>query len=130
MSSYYSIQEVLLKLGLIYIGFRGPCETNDIIRIMSNKNILLYDYYLSHDGYDVDGPESDLYDIFMITVENNKYVYYEFHFENWYSSIKEEIELVESFELNNKSILRLKKQHNIEHSTNDFFSKISKLVTV
>jgi hypothetical protein len=128
MSIYYSIQEVLLKLGLIYVGFRGPCETNDIIRIMSNKNILLYDYYLSHDGYDVDGPQSDLYDIFMITVENDKYIYYEFHFENWYSSIKEEIELVKSFELNNKSILRLKDKYHIKYSNNDFFSKISKLV--
>ncbi len=128
MSIYYSIQEVLLKLGLIYVGFRGPCETNDIIRIMSNKNILLYDYYLSHDGYDVDGPQSDLYDIFMITVENDKYIYYEFHFENWYSSIKEEIELVKSFELNNKSILRLKDEYHIKYSNDDFLSKISKLV--
>ncbi len=128
MSIYYSIQEVLLKLGLIYVGFRGPCETNDIIRIMSNKNILLYDYYLTHDGYDVDGPQSDLYDIFMITVENDKYIYYEFHFENWYSSIKEEIELVKSFELNNKSILRLKDEYHIKYSNDDFLSKISKLV--
>ncbi len=128
MSTYYSIQEVLLKLGFIYVGFRGPCETNDIIRIMSNKNILLYDYYLTHDGYDVDGPQSDLYDIFMITVENDKYIYYEFHFENWYSSIKEEIELVKSFELNNKSILRLKDEYHIKYSNDDFLSKISKLV--
>ena len=56
----------------------------------------------------------------MVTVENNKYVYYEFHFENWYYSMKEEIELVKSFELNSTSILALKNQYNIEKS---FFSK-------
>ena len=128
MSTYYSIQDVLQNLGFIYTEYRNPCETNDIIRIMSNKNILIYDYCLSHDGYDVDGPESDLYDIFMITVENDKYIYYEFHFENWYSSIKEEIELVKSFELNNKNILRLKDEYHIKYSNDDFLSKISKLV--
>ncbi len=46
MSTYYSIYEVLQNLGFIYVGLRGPCETNDIVQIMSNKNILIYDYYL------------------------------------------------------------------------------------
>ncbi len=128
MNTTYSIQEVLQNLGFIYVGYNNPCQTNDIIELMSNKNILIYDYYLTHDGYDSEGPQSDLYDIFMVTVEDNKYIYYEFHFENWYYSMKEEIQLVKSFELNSTSILQLKKQHNIEHSTNDFFSKISKLV--
>ena len=39
---------------------------------------------LNHDGYDRDGPESNIWDLHMIVLENDVYTYYRFHCEDWF----------------------------------------------
>jgi hypothetical protein len=58
-----------------------------------NKNIIDYKQFLAHDGYDADGPESNLWDLVIVTREGNKYVYYNYHREDWFSGEKEQYEL-------------------------------------
>ena len=41
---------------------------------------------LDHDGYDCDGPESNLWDLHMIVLEETGYIYYRFHCEDWFHS--------------------------------------------
>jgi hypothetical protein len=129
MTSYLTIEKVLENLDFTNSKYKS-CEINDICEIMQNKNIVLYDYYLTHDGYDEYGPKSDLYDIFIVTYEDNQYIFYEFHFENWYDSLKEEIELVKSFILNNESLDEIKNYYSIQHSDSgkEFIQNIEKLI--
>ncbi len=39
---------------------------------------------LDHDGYDRYGPESDLWDLFLITKKEGEYIFYSLHWENWF----------------------------------------------
>lgn len=52
-------------------------KDSDVVDIFETK---------THDGYDCDGPESNLWDLHIITLENQKYVYYHFHWEDWFCS--------------------------------------------
>lgn len=52
----------------------------------NDKNIVKNIEKLHHDGYDKYGPESNLWDLYIITEENNKYIMYFYHWEDWYDS--------------------------------------------
>ena len=110
MSNYISIEEMLKNLG--FTNKHRVCKTNNIIEMMKDKNIVLYDYYFTHDGYDEYGPQSDLYDIFVVTYEDNQYIFNEFHFEKWHDSL-EEIELIKSFVLNKETLQVIKRYSSI-----------------
>ncbi len=81
--SQYTIQRCLENAGLLRSSNENNmnrnfqtnkhkrCNSENIIDEMCIKNIVYFDYCISHDGYDEDGPESDLYDLFFITKERN-----------------------------------------------------------
>jgi hypothetical protein len=50
------------------------------------KDAYIVDTYetLSHDGFDYDGPESNLWDLHIIVLEETGYMYYNFHCEDWF----------------------------------------------
>jgi hypothetical protein len=52
---------------------------------LSNKNIILAIEYLTHDGYDRHGPESNLWDLYIIEdISNNDFIIYNYHWEDWF----------------------------------------------
>ena len=54
---------------------------------LSNKNIILAVEYLSHDGYDRHGPESNLWDLFIIEeINDTEFIIYDYHWEYWFRS--------------------------------------------
>ena len=61
-------------------------KSSNISFNMKNKEIIFIKYKLSHDGYDCYGPQSNIYDINIIIKENNDYILYNYHKEDWYSS--------------------------------------------
>ena len=58
-----------------------------------NHNVISVNEVLSHDGCDIDGPKSDLYDLFVVvknSVMPGIYDYYYYHCEDWFSENKED----------------------------------------
>lgn len=55
-----------------------------IMKLFKYKEVVAYDEYLDHDGYNEAGPESDLWDLYVVTHENGEYFLYRYHWENWY----------------------------------------------
>jgi hypothetical protein len=55
-----------------------------------DKNVIYARESLGHDGYDRDGPQSNLWD-FDILVENsnNDYTLYSYHYEDWFCRIND-----------------------------------------
>lgn len=54
------------------------------------KNIVCVWENLQHDGYDDFGPESDLWDLYVLYRENNKQKFHRYHREDWWNGRKEE----------------------------------------
>ena len=50
-----------------------------------NASIIYVKEKLSHDGYDSHGPESDLWDLTFIIELNNDYLFYYYHWEDWFN---------------------------------------------
>ena len=56
---------------------------------LSDKNIIIAIEYLTHDGYDSHGPESNLWDLYIIEeIYNNEFIIYNYHWEDWFRSKK------------------------------------------
>ena len=53
--------------------------------------VCVYENY-SHDGYDEDGPKSDLYDLLILQKNEEKYMVSCYHRENWYTYTSDEPE--------------------------------------
>ena len=52
-----------------------------------DKNIIIAVEYLTHDGYDRYGPESNLWDLYIIEdISNNNFIIYNYHWEDWFRS--------------------------------------------
>ena len=50
-----------------------------------DKNIIIAIEYLAHDGYDKYGPESNLWDIYVVEdISNNEFIIYNYHWEDWF----------------------------------------------
>ena len=51
-----------------------------------NNTILYNNEVLTHDGYDSFGPESNIYDLYLVVKnDKNQYDYYHFHMEDWFN---------------------------------------------
>ena len=61
------------------------------IDIIGERNVVAFKEDLYHDGYDEQGPKSDLWDLYIISLEHGKYIYYNYHWENWFSPLDEHI---------------------------------------
>jgi hypothetical protein len=61
----------------------GPA-VDFINSLPSNEKVITYSEELSHDGYDRYGPESDLWDLYLITQKGSDYIVYSLHWENWF----------------------------------------------
>lgn len=59
----------------------------------NDNTIIEYDETIDHDGYDEDGPESNLWDLYIITEENNQLFYYYYHWEDWFNGQRKEYKL-------------------------------------
>ena len=57
---------------------------NILATLHQDEKVIAIQEDLSHDGYDKDGPESDLWDLDFITQKNGEYIYYSCHWENWF----------------------------------------------
>lgn len=56
-----------------------------ISRDFSNKNIVFIGEYLSHDGYDKYGAQSNLWDLYIIEECEDNFLFYDYHWEDWFS---------------------------------------------
>ncbi len=84
---------------LSYFGNKKYFHMSEMIEMMNGKTVVTAGYTLDHDGYDEEGPESDLYDIFLIVKEGDTHFCYIFHVENWYSGYPEAVTFEEMFPL-------------------------------
>ena len=69
--------------------------------INPSEKIVAYLEELSHDGYDRDGPESDIWDLFLITLKDEYYVFHCYHWENWFEG-----ETIKEYELVRKNYVK------------------------
>ena len=56
----------------------------NILSVFKDKNIIYLKEYLSHDGFDRHGPQSNLWDLHIIIELNDDYIFYDYHWEDWY----------------------------------------------
>ena len=59
-------------------------EATAILSYFKYKKIIYLKEELSHDGYDEFGPESNLWDLYIIIESNNDYKFYHYHWEDWF----------------------------------------------
>jgi hypothetical protein len=57
---------------------------NIVNKYFDDKQIIFVIEVLTHDGYDEYGPQSNLWTLFIITKENNNYIFNSYYFEDWY----------------------------------------------
>jgi hypothetical protein len=55
-----------------------------IDNILKDKNIIMACEYLSHDGYDRHGPQSNLWDLYII-FDDDLNVIHNYHWEDWFN---------------------------------------------
>jgi hypothetical protein len=53
-------------------------------QIDPSEKLVAFLEELDHDGYDQDGAESDIWDLFFITLKDEYYVFHAYHWENWF----------------------------------------------
>ena len=59
---------------------------NKLIKNKKMDELIHVKEHLSHDGYDRDGPKSDLWDLYFIGKKDETYTLYSYHYEIWYYS--------------------------------------------
>jgi len=57
---------------------------NIVNKYFNDEEIIFVIEILTHDGYDEYGSESNLWTLYIITKENNKYIFNSYYFEDWY----------------------------------------------
>ena len=103
-------------------------EKGNIIinKFFNDKEIFLKKEYLDHDGFDEYGPKSNLWSLFIIVKEDDKFILYEYYYEDWFSKY-----YIDDYELLNKKNLNkniLDFISNIENCNNKEFKKRLKLL--
>ena len=85
-SIYLSIMSTTRFNNLSDIANNFVCTTH------MNDNIIHVDEKISHDGFDKDGPESNLHDLHVVIndTETLQEIHYYYHCENWYSGTLED----------------------------------------
>lgn len=67
--------------------YRDKCV---LMYVQPDDKLLMEIYKIDHDGYDDEGPKSNLYDLYLF-IERNDKIYKEcFHREEWYDGNKQE----------------------------------------
>ena len=92
-----------------------------ITKFFNSKEIFLKKECLDHDGFDEYGPKSNLWSLFIIVKEDDKFTLYEYYYEDWFSKY-----YIDDYELLNKKILTkniLESISNIENFNNKEFKK-------
>ena len=75
-------------------------KANEVLSIFTKENIVYVREILSHDGYNSFGPESDLWDLYLIIKENDDYIYYHYRWENWFlKEIEDDYEVYQETKL-------------------------------
>jgi len=72
--------------------YEDTCPNISIEKIkeyFSDKNIIWIKIEIEHDGYDRYGPQSNLYDLYFIEKVYDKYIFYNYHTENWFDKTNE-----------------------------------------
>lgn len=73
-----------------YIDFNTLRLTDEALDILNkkfkNKNIIYLKEELSFDGCDKYGPESNLWDLSIIIELDDEYIFYDYHWENWFTA--------------------------------------------
>ena len=64
-----------------------------IMRSFENIKVVAVTEQLDHDGYDEYGSLSDLWDLYLITLEDDTYIFYNYHWEDWFRKEKDIYEL-------------------------------------
>ena len=57
---------------------------------------------ITHDGYDAYGPESDLFDFYILYQKNKEIFLNNYHRENWFDGVLEEYYLCNTLNISNK----------------------------
>lgn len=71
-------------------GYEKLCKD----KYLQKEDTLLFESIkIDHDGYDQWGPQSNLYDYYIIILRNNEILYEIFHREDWFTTDQEEYEL-------------------------------------
>jgi hypothetical protein len=74
-------------------------KANFIIKkFFNDKNIIDVTEKITHDGYDEYGPNSNIWDLYITVKEDNKYIKYNYYFEDWFNEYKD-YELHEKIEI-------------------------------
>ena len=90
-------------------------NNNEYIKSHLKNKIIYSKLYISHDGYDEFGPESTLYDLYILDEKYNLFI---FHSEDWYYHLNNNTEYVLDKECNLFNL-------NIDKDLHDFI-KINK----
>jgi hypothetical protein len=68
---------------------------NEILDTNIKGEIIKITVTLNYDGFDNYGPEIYIYDCYIVTKYKNKYLFWNFHKENWYNQNDEKYYLYE-----------------------------------
>ena len=64
-------------------GYTSKCD--ELIKeSFKNAELMLIEEKLSHDGFDIEGPKSDLWDLWILEKTSDDYLLHNFHWENWF----------------------------------------------
>ena len=88
----------------------------DLLTRYLNRKLIFTFEELSHDGYDREGPQSNLFDLYVIYNESNKYYMDVWHREDWFVEIEvEPYQLCERFVVNKQFVDDTLKKDKVEH---------------
>lgn len=94
---------------------------NIIKKYFNDKDIIYTKEILEHDGYDKNGPESDLWTLYIIIKDNNDYILYVYYYEDWYEN-KDYI----NFDINNDSLYNFESMNILNEIQNYDFYRLYK----
>ena len=77
------------RVECMYYYYSGPA-VSFINSLSKDEELIACREDLDHDGYDNEGPESDLWDLYLITKKGSDYIFYSLHWENWFRREKHE----------------------------------------
>jgi len=73
------------KFDYVYWDSGRTSKSDELIKkSFKNAEIMLIDEKLSHDGFDREGPKSDLWDLWILEKTSDDYLIHYYHWENWF----------------------------------------------
>jgi hypothetical protein len=83
MPQLNTYSNILSSFNVSTTGTEFICENHP------NDNIVSVSEFITHDGYDRFGPQSNLHDLFVIVKDGGIYKYYYYKRENWFNNSTE-----------------------------------------